>query len=603
MAFDEAGFNDLSPGLSGTDGTSMEYPAVSAPAATDFGPSSGGVDESGFMGMGIGSQASPSSFNLATAGLNIEKPRTRAQEEQDYLQKLPTLQKIGLALEAFSAGVAGRENPVDKLLKNRREEQRAARQELMDSVNIMTKGLEESRKYDPTSLQGKAVLAAYKKLLPPELAGALDAVGTENEDQVRSLTGLVSDPDVQSALVKACGRDRACWTKQVNDKDWLATQYATVDMKRMAQVLPKLRAFKDQIVDKGALEGIATKGADGKWNVSWPQMVEGNSKLKIFSDAEMDTFRRNPEYLIPYGIKTTKGLAAGEIEAAKQAEKPVKEWSDPYRLDGVLVQKNEATGEIRTAVSRPPRDKDDKRDKPISPAQVRSDEKKVEARDFLTEHGIDWQAKDAQAKYFALQKKLGTKEDREGKDSKDYDPKLAAELQRAWRTAPGKLYEEINEERKGGKPSGKFDADGSGYDEARASAAGLKRDSTGHMGSVAPTTAQEREKLGLPKESYVLLKGKGHETFDKAVAGEEERGFKVVKKGDRYYSVPKDGAAPKAEPKADAPAKGASLSGADRQKAVEAATAAVNAGADPEAVKKRLKEKYGIEVTFTSKKK
>jgi hypothetical protein len=44
----------------------------------------------------------------------------------------------------------------------------------------------------------------------------------------------------------------------------------------------------------------------------------------------------------------------------------------------------------------------------------------------------------------------------------------------------------------------------------------------------------------LPDEAYVILKGKSHETFDKAVKGEEERGFKVVKLGKRYYSVPKD---------------------------------------------------------------
>ena len=35
---------------------------------------------------------------------------------------------------------------------------------------------------------------------------------------------------------------------------------------------------------------------------------------------------------------------------------------------------------------------------------------------------------------------------------------------------------------------------------------------------------------------------------------------------------------------------------------VDAATAAVNKGADPGAVKKKLREKYGIEVTFTTKK-
>jgi hypothetical protein len=42
----------------------------------------------------------------------------------------------------------------------------------------------------------------------------------------------------------------------------------------------------------------------------------------------------------------------------------------------------------------------------------------------------------------------------------------------------------------------------------------------------------------LPRDAYVMLKGKAHETFDKAKAAEKERGSKVVKIGDRYYSIP-----------------------------------------------------------------
>lgn len=89
-----------------------------------------------------------------------------------------------------------------------------------------------------------------------------------------------------------------------------------------------------------------------------------------------------------------------------------------------------------------------------------------------------------------------------------------------------------------------FDPESRDYDYTRAKAAGLGPDGTGenkgHWGSVAPTNDQERKKYGLAEDSYVILKGKTHETFDKAVSGEEARGFKVVKKGDRYYSVPGD---------------------------------------------------------------
>lgn len=89
----------------------------------------------------------------------------------------------------------------------------------------------------------------------------------------------------------------------------------------------------------------------------------------------------------------------------------------------------------------------------------------------------------------------------------------------------------------------KFDAEGSGYDMKSAKSAGMKptidpEDGLPHYGSVIETTKEQKEQFGLPEESYMLLKGKTHETWDKAVQGEADRGFRVKKFGDRYYSVP-----------------------------------------------------------------
>lgn len=60
----------------------------------------------------------------------------------------------------------------------------------------------------------------------------------------------------------------------------------------------------------------------------------------------------------------------------------------------------------------------------------------------------------------------------------------------------------------------------------------------GHWGSVAPASDSAKKKYNLPDESYIILKGRSHKTFSKAVAGEEDRGFVVKKYGNRYYSVP-----------------------------------------------------------------
>lgn len=86
---------------------------------------------------------------------------------------------------------------------------------------------------------------------------------------------------------------------------------------------------------------------------------------------------------------------------------------------------------------------------------------------------------------------------------------------------------------------GVFDAEGSGYDMDRARAAGMTRDDSGHMGSVAPVSEEEKRQYGLPDDSYVLLKGRQHETWDLAVEAERERGAEIIERGGRYYSVPK----------------------------------------------------------------
>lgn len=95
---------------------------------------------------------------------------------------------------------------------------------------------------------------------------------------------------------------------------------------------------------------------------------------------------------------------------------------------------------------------------------------------------------------------------------------------------------------------GGFDANGAGYDYPTARAAGMGADGTGenagHWGSVAPVTPDVRARYGLPENSYLILKGKAHPTFDKAVEAERARGSKVVQLGGRYYSVPADFTAP-----------------------------------------------------------
>jgi hypothetical protein len=92
---------------------------------------------------------------------------------------------------------------------------------------------------------------------------------------------------------------------------------------------------------------------------------------------------------------------------------------------------------------------------------------------------------------------------------------------------------------------GKFQPEGKGYDYASAKAAGMgptgdgTAENKGHWGSVILASDAVRAKYNLPDESYMVLKGRSHETFFKAVLSEQARGSKIIKLGNRYFSVPK----------------------------------------------------------------
>ena len=84
-----------------------------------------------------------------------------------------------------------------------------------------------------------------------------------------------------------------------------------------------------------------------------------------------------------------------------------------------------------------------------------------------------------------------------------------------------------------------FDPEGTGYDYDTANKYGMTRDATGHLGSRVELDENTINLLGLPPGTGIMLKGATHETWDKALKGEKEAGFKVIKgKDGRYYSVP-----------------------------------------------------------------
>lgn len=96
-------------------------------------------------------------------------------------------------------------------------------------------------------------------------------------------------------------------------------------------------------------------------------------------------------------------------------------------------------------------------------------------------------------------------------------------------------------------PSAPFDPEGTDYDYQSATKYGLGAGGDGHWGSVAELSPDDPLSAGVPSGSYLMLKGRNHETWDRAVAAEQARGSSIIKVGGRYYSVP----APAPDPTSD----------------------------------------------------
>ena len=593
--------NDLGLGLASAPGTVMLD-------GNTFGGSadSGGFDQGGMPT--LSNQPAPFDAGTGGAGLGLSGGG-RTQSDQEYLQSLPPMQKIGLALQSFSAGVAGRASPIDELLKQKRARDQEHRADLANTIGVIQKGTEILRKMPPGLARDAVARELGKAVGGGDIAKVFAATGDQHQE-IKSVLATFSDPDVQASLLKACSDDpdfRGCVLRQSRDKDAMARYDAQADSKRMPGIVKKLAAAVDQAGKTGVLDEY--KGADGKYSVPFAKLIELNDQAKIFSPEEMDTLRRNEGMLSPFGIKTTKEIEAQAVERAKQSERPTKE---DFKIGQTRRVFDSAGAELQQEFTKDgwrtigKREKPDRTgDKPLTPYQKREQAAKDAAVKLLKDRGIEPGDDDALGK-------LVNPTDAKGRDNPKFvGAAQAGRLKKAFDLANKPTIAETtgrDEEARGktkAKTATTFDADGSGYDDARAQAAGMKPQAAtgpnkGHMGSVAPVTADERARLGLPEGSYVMLKGRDHPTWDKAVAAEEARGSKIVKAGDRYYSVPATKAAPTSAAK---PSAGPNLAPADRQAAIDAATKAVNAGADPAAVKKRLKDKYGIDVTFTTQKK
>jgi hypothetical protein len=83
-----------------------------------------------------------------------------------------------------------------------------------------------------------------------------------------------------------------------------------------------------------------------------------------------------------------------------------------------------------------------------------------------------------------------------------------------------------------------FNPEGQGYDYRSALGAGLRPGPDRHWGSVAPASPNDIVE-GIPPESYMMLKGQAHPTWNLGMEAELDRGYDIKKLLERYWSVPR----------------------------------------------------------------
>lgn len=90
-------------------------------------------------GIGIAPEQAPAPVVELGRSAILPRPTLRDQARQD-IESLPTLQRVGLALRAFGAGVAGQPSPVEAFVRQKREERALQATELRAHVDALEAG-------------------------------------------------------------------------------------------------------------------------------------------------------------------------------------------------------------------------------------------------------------------------------------------------------------------------------------------------------------------------------------------------------------------------------------------------------------------------------
>jgi hypothetical protein len=318
-----------------------------------------------------------------SSGLGLAAPAPMPSPETE-LQAMPTMGKVGLALQSFGAGMQGRPDPVNQIIQQKRQDQLLKLQMFKEHTNAledsvkMVKGLRGNARASFIEQQAQNL-----EKVNPQLGTAFRALA-EKPDMSTVIAKYAEDiPQLKMAY--EVGGEEAVY-KLIGSPDFHKVIEKHGDVKATPIVMQKVRSMvmglqqlaPPEMVTEFQKDGVITASELLKLN----EHVRGSggkfTKLAL-DDNELGVLNRQGRTILdPLGVLSGDDEQKLMLERAKRRDEPPKSRT---RVDGT----NEIFEEFRdgkwAAVSRGPRFKHggDGENVDMKPATVSVDGKNVAA--------------------------------------------------------------------------------------------------------------------------------------------------------------------------------------------------------------------------------
>ena len=269
-------------------------------------------------------------------------PPVRGRVDDD-LKNLPPMGKLGLALQSFGAGITGRPNPIDTMMKQKREERLMQMNEFRAHLLALEDGIKMSdRLRDPDRRAFADSYAARLDQVSPGLGDTFKAL--HKRPDISKMLGKYSDiPMAQMSL--AADPSGQGFLKMLSTTDGMKLAEKQLDMKALPIVTEKVKSiYKNwqQLVSKEMADKFNEDGV-----LSESEVLKANDYIKekfpklALDDAQLEVLRRNSkDVFMPMGILT----AGSEQEIAKRRLEAKDKLQPGQIVDIPLGGKNFAKG-------------------------------------------------------------------------------------------------------------------------------------------------------------------------------------------------------------------------------------------------------------------